>query len=95
MIEKKERMVEVNDDWYPCFPGNKVRLRLSLSLLYFKLYYIKLSAWGADDTGVEIECHASDFQDAADKYNTLSKVYDSVPDGCDRQWFFDHGFVRA
>lgn len=93
MIEKKERMVEVNDDWYPCFPGNKVRLRLSL--LYFKCYYVKLSAWGADDTGVEIECHASDFQDAADKYNALSKVYDSVPDGCDRQWFFDHGFVRA
>lgn len=93
MYQEKERMIRVTDNWHPCFGGNKVRLRLSLC--YFRHYYVKLSAWGADDTGVEIECHASDMQDAADKYNALSKVYDSVPDGCDRQWFFDHGFVRA
>lgn len=93
MCETRERMVNVVDDWYPCFDGNKVRLKLKLC--YFKGYYIKLSAWGADDTGVEIEYDAVDLPDAVRQFGVLSDVFDSVPDECDRQWFLDHGFVRA
>ena len=93
MCETRERMVSVVDDWYPCFEGNKVKLRLKLC--YFKGYYVKLSAGGADDTGVEIGYDAVDLLDAVHQFGVLSDVFDSVPDGCDRQWFFDHGFVRA
>ena len=93
MCETRERMVLVTDNWYPCFDGNKVRLKLKLC--YFKGYYIKLSAWGADDTGVEIEYKALDLPDAVKQFKVLSDVFDSVPDGCNRQWFYDHGFVPA
>lgn len=93
MCEKRERMVTVTDDWHPCFDGNKVRLRLGL--YFFKNYYVKLSAWGADDTGVEIEHTCQDYSDAVHKFAILSSVFDYIPDEIDRAWFLDHGFVPA
>ena len=47
----KERFITVEDDWYPCYEGNKVKLRLNL-ITYGK-YYVKIAAWGADDTAYE------------------------------------------
>lgn len=93
MYQKKERMIRVTDNWHPCFGGNKVRLRLSLC--YFRHYYVKLSAWGADDTGVEIELGASDLAEANQKYQELEKLFDTVPDGVNRKWFLDNGFTPA
>lgn len=95
VVQKKsmERMISVTDDWYPCFENGQVRLRLSMN--YFKGYYIILSAWGADDTGVEISVNAEGVIDAEQKFNSLLELYHFVPDGVDRKWFFDHGFVRA
>ena len=93
MCETRVRMVRVTDDWYPCFDGNRVRLKLKLC--FFKHYYIKLSAWGADDTGVEIEYVALDLPDAVKQFEVMSEIFDSVPNECDRQWFYDHGFVPA
>lgn len=92
MEKVKERMIKVTDDWYPCYPGNRVRLCLSLN--YFRGYYVKLSAWGMDDTAVEIEKAATDREDAIRKYDELEKIFDSIPDGVNREWFFNNGFVR-
>lgn len=91
LIKKKvERMVTVTDDWYPCYPGNQVRVKLSLN--YFRGYYVMLSAWGMDDCGVVIERSAADYADALGQYEELNRLYHTIPDGVDRQWFFDHGF---
>ena len=92
-IKVRERMIHVTDDWHPCFEGNMIRLRLSLN--YFNDYYILLSAWGADDTGVEIYKHTPFRANAERMYTELSKLFESVPDNIDREWFFNHGFVPA
>lgn len=91
MIEKYElRMVTVTDDWFPCYPDNQVRL--TIGIYNFGRYYVKLTAWGMDDTGVEICADATDMDDSLVKYNELKKIYDSIPDGVDKYWFIDHGF---
>ena len=91
MENVKERMVCVTDDWYPCYPGNRVRLRLSLN--YFRGYYVKLAAWGMDDTAVEIEREAINREDAIRQYTELEKLFDSIPDGVNKEWFFKNGFT--
>lgn len=93
MHEKKQRMITVTDNWHPCFDENKVRLTLSLN--FFRNYYVKLSAWGADDTGVEIEYDTSDYDDAVAHFATLEKFYESIPDGVNRRWFLRNGFLPA
>jgi hypothetical protein len=89
-IKKTERMVSVTDDWHPCYPGNQVRLKLSLN--YYHGYYVILSAWGMDDLGVIIEKTADNYAEALGQYVALEDLYHSVPDGVDRRWFFQHGF---
>ena len=94
------RMVTVTDDWFPCYPINQVEL--SLSLTHFSKceswddhYMAKISAWGMDDHGVEIEYIANNYQDAVHSYEKLSKLYRSVPNGVDMHWFFENGFSVA
>lgn len=89
----KQRYITVTDDWYPCYEGNKVRLRLSLSSFLDK-YYVKLAAWGADDTAYEQEFEYTDKAQAKRQYDELTFVYNSIPDGIDKDWFIDRGFTR-
>ena len=89
----KQRYITVTDDWSPCYEGNKVRLRLSLSSFLDK-YYVKLAAWGADDTAYEKEFEYMDKAQAKRQYDELTSVYHSIPDGIDKDWFIDRGFTR-
>ncbi len=88
----KERFITVEDDWYPCYEGNKVKLRLTL-ITYGK-YYVKLAAWGADDTAYEQEFAYDNYEEACSKYNSLIPFFETIPDGIDTEWFIDRGFVR-
>lgn len=54
---------------------------------------MKLSAWGMDDTAVEIEREAINREDAIRQYTELEKLFDSVPDGVNKEWFFKNGFT--
>lgn len=93
-----ERYVRVTDDWYPCYPEQKIQLSLTMyrwyRLMRYPVYIIKLTAFGMDDTGVEIEYTATRKKTAKKLYKELKAIYDSIPDGIDMQWFFDHGFER-
>lgn len=92
MILRTERFIKVKDNWYPNFPGNRVKIILSLN--YYKNYYIKLAAWGADDTAYEIEFDYNSVKDAIKGYYNLLPFYQSIPDGITKDWFIDRGFTR-
>ena len=89
----KERYITVTDDWYPCYEGNKVRLRLSLTSFLDK-HYVKLAAWGADDTAYEKEFTFDNIAQAKQMYHQLTPIYELLPDGIDKYWFIDRGFTR-
>lgn len=93
IINEEKRMLTVTDDWFPCYPNSQVELRVAL--LNYNQYYLKLSAWGLDDTGVEIELDADNEEDGMNKYKMLKWFFDSIPDGVDRYWFYDHGFIPS
>lgn len=103
--KKEQRMVRVIDDWHPCFPNNEISLSISLSLLkpYSKapldkaLYTVHLSAWGKDDTGMELNYISPGNMGCAEKVYNMWKehIFDKVPDGTDMKWFEEHGFWYA
>ncbi len=57
---------------------------------------VVLSAWGADDMGVEMQ-HSFDMVELADaRYNHWKKyIFDRITDGVSEECFFEHGFVPA
>ena len=92
-----QRKVVVTDDWYPCVDGNKVVVSLLLDYYPNKYgnYYIKICAWGNDDTGVETEAFCQDLPTALRKFDEMKILFDSNPDGIDRNWFYRKGFQNA
>ena len=99
-IKTYNRMITVTDDWCPCYPGNQVEL--AVFMLHFtqcswcdEHYLLKVSAWGMDDRGVEIERTTADHQEAIRIFNELFEIYKSVPDGVDLHWFCSNGFSPA
>lgn len=90
-------MITVTDDWLPCYPGNQVEL--AILMVHFtqcaswdEHYLVKVSAWGMDDCGVEIERTTADYHEAIRMYNELFEIYKGVPDGVDLDWFCSNGF---
>lgn len=99
-IFSHSRMVTVTDDWCPCYPENQVEV--SLYMAYFTKckswndhYVTKISAWGMDDHGVEIERTFNNHRDAVDFYEELYELYISIPNGVNMHWFIEHGFMPA
>ena len=88
-----ERYITVIDDWYPCYKGNKVRLRLSLTS-FLEKYYVRLAAWGADDTAYVKDFEYTNEAQALWRYEELMPEYEAIPDGVDKDWFIDRGFER-
>ena len=87
------RLVTVTDDWHPCYPDNKIVLRLSLPEKPFRGYYVlKLTAWGMDDYGMDFEVRAKDWEEALQTYDRLLVFYNGVPENIDQEWFLEKGF---
>jgi hypothetical protein len=92
---QEERFVTVTDDWSPCYPNNKILLRLYLSERKFNnLYLVRLSAWGLDDTGMIYDMESENWEEALRYYNLLLDFFYNVPENVNKEWFSDHGFER-
>lgn len=95
------RQVIVTDDWYPCVDGNKIDLHLVLFCYPSRYrdygsYCAKLTAWGGDDTGIEIERICWDLPSALKEYHSLLEIYNTIPDGVSRRWLCEkYGFKPA
>ena len=94
-----DRMVTVTDDWHPNYEGNKVKLSIFLSYMNkpdFHTCFVRMCVWGADDDGMEIDYTGIDYDDLKWHYDLWKKnIFDKVPDGVNKEWFYEHGFYRA
>lgn len=93
---KLEKMVEVTDDWYPCFDGNKIRVKVQKWYSGASdTYTVKCNAWGADDCGYTIEfvC-GGEAEDVADAMFNLYAYhfFDKAKNGINKRWFIERGF---
>lgn len=96
---QESRMVTVSDDWCPCYPENQVEMIICArrGFGHKDTYHTRISVWGADDTGVELEYEAyGDHTAAYAIYEHWKKyIFDRVPDNVDMEWFFERGFYPA
>lgn len=72
----------VIESWYPNYPGDMVKVRLSL----LSDGNWRCSVWGADDTGMEF--------DSPDRAECLWR-YEAINDGVTREALAAAGFVMA
>ena len=91
-VLQRERYIHVTDDWSPCYPGHQVKL--ILGLYYYKRFYIKLMAWGMDDTAFEKVVYVDNIQDLYDTFYYLEAQFNFIPDNIDKNWFLINGFRR-
>lgn len=93
---KFEKMVEVTDDWFHCFDGNKIKVDV---LRWYSCasdtYTVKCNAYGNDDCGYSIEfvC-GGEAKDVADAMFGLyvSHFFAKAQDGINKRWFIERGF---
>lgn len=93
---KFEKMVEVTDDWYPCFDGNKIKIEV---LRWYSCaadtYTVKCNAYGADDCGYTIEfvCGGEAEELANDMFNLyVYHFFTKAKDGINKRWFTERDF---
>lgn len=90
---KASRDVVVTDDWYPCFPDNKVHVYISACKGSGKEYMVRIGVFGADDFGIAMMYRSKYPEEIYGLYNHWKKwIFDRVPDGVDVGWFYEHGF---
>ena len=90
----EKRMVKVTDNWFPNYENDMVQVSTELTR-QDGVYYGRVSAWGMDDTGVELWREAYNEADALKMYEDMYKLYLSVPDGITIDWFLERGFKMA
>lgn len=100
--KEESRMVKVVDDWCPNYPGDEVELAIvfhemaEYSGQRRPYYLVRIRAWGYDDFGVELDYVTQSCECGYGRYNFWKKyIFDRVPDGVDKQWFYEHGFAPA
>jgi hypothetical protein len=81
------RMIEVRDDWYPCYEKNGKRyVKATLMVIDCKKktlwcscnYTVRLCFWGMDDTGKEIDCGCPNLAYAYKEYKRLRKFLNHI-----------------
>lgn len=92
-----DKMITVTDDWCPCFEGNKVKLSIFIqNNSKLNYHFVRICVWGADDLGMELDYHSTNFDNLKYHYNIWKEhIFDKVPENVNRLWFFEHGFYPA
>ena len=91
---RESRMVKVTDDWFPNFPEDKIVLNINVRMgTHDKQARVNMTARGNDDDYVALRSEPMSPNYAINLYKHWKEyVFDRVPDGCDHEWFFEHGF---
>ena len=78
--ERYEVMVKVDDDWYPNYPNDEIRIAV-IKLPQFTRddpMVVRICAWGNDDYGLEKDFTVSSNGDRTRKYKDLIKYADQL-----------------
>jgi len=82
-----------SDNWYPNFARNTVLVRLSQTQTG-EVIFLRLSVWGADDFGMELDRH-TDVKGCRVALKELEGILAAFPNPLTQVWLHDRGFVRA
>lgn len=85
-----EVMKKTQDDWYPCFNEDEVRLTFHGVINGYKdkeLWVWRVSCWGNDDFGIDKDFHSS--KEAKEVFDMLNEM-----DMIQHKTLFDMGFAR-
>lgn len=83
--DQHKKMIKTTDDFYPNYPNDEVEVHLVL--YYFHSMVSKLTVFGIDDYGLEIEGDAED-------YSRLKNLYDNMPEPVTIDWLIENGFTQ-
>ena len=103
MYKSEKKMVKVTDDWYECYNGNEIELKI---FMYYNELdgcdcydgMVKIIASGNDDFAMELyyslpSCFHKSLYNIYDTWK--EHIYDKVEDGVDKNWFYEHGFLMT
>ena len=85
IIKEETKFVSTKEDWYPNYPNNKIKVHIGL--YNFNYLYTKITIFGADDYGLEIELKG-------DNYNKLLELYNQISDFITKDELERMGFTR-
>lgn len=111
VISEARKLVWVNDDWAPSWrrcgrvPSTEQEYELVTRrgavnvtvkyLGYGPHKFVRVAAWGADDTGYEKDFEGTEPEMKA-KFNEWTEKYITrIPQLVNKRWFKDRGFKRA
>lgn len=80
-MKELTKMIKASDNWCPCYANNTVEVKLrELPSAYPKSpRIIRLSIWGADDLGYDIDFYENEFVSAERYYDFAKYIYDNLP----------------
>ena len=92
--------MKVNDNWYPTYPDNKVKVSLIFNNFRLKNIYknmfVRCCVWGADDFGLEMDFESDSEEELKDKFLEWKQyVYDEIPETTNKEYFYNLGFQDA
>ncbi len=74
MANLQDKMIKTREQWYPCYPRKRVRVLLAKMMAGD----FRVSAWGADDFGYELESltqeAAEEMFDRIQDYTTIAQL---------------------
>lgn len=86
--------VQTEDDWYPNWENNIVLV--TLSILPTQSRTIRISVWGADDTGMERDEELPENNyDRLARIDWLKAYVLAFPNPLNRDWLESNGFIRC
>jgi hypothetical protein len=95
IIPKIEQYYPVSDEWYPNYPNNLVRMRVT--------FYenddpekdmVRISFWGADDFGLEKDELVS-RKVFYKKIKEIKNWLKNIPEPLSAKWLKEQGFISA
>ena len=88
------KMVKVNDDWYPTYPKHQVSVHLTIVWWegYGETIFVVA---GADDTAVEKRFLSSNMDELIEKWKEWNIFYDNIPQTTNKRWYLERGFEWA
>lgn len=88
-----EKMLKVNDDWYPCFPKHEVYLHCNICLHHGNTQGLCIICIaGKDDYALEKRYYSNNIDELIEKYEEYVNFAEKIPEVTNKKWFLDRGF---
>lgn len=91
--------VNVDDDWYPNFPYDTIRLSVIQLPNYTKSgsLVVRICAWGADDYGLEIDYEVGSEEESDNKFDELIRYAEDLKslEPINKEFLISEGFFPA